>query len=176
MPFRSILSVILHLSAAGTTWAPPHLHTHHERLSTICTNRPDERVCVCVRTCGCNAASLCLQIVPQEMAENCFWIKVKEERFENPDLFAQLSLTFSSKSRGKQRCLFLPPANYTHGPHFSSPLLSGSSFHLTKLWETICFCKILIVFIKLSCSLPSSFLLAFDIQAEDVLWWNLSAN
>lgn len=43
-----------------------------------------------------------LQIEPQEMAENCFWIKVKEEKFENSDLFAELSLTFSSKSRGKQ--------------------------------------------------------------------------
>uniref|UniRef100_A0A9J7Z461 Diaphanous related formin 2 n=1 Tax=Cyprinus carpio carpio TaxID=630221 RepID=A0A9J7Z461_CYPCA len=45
---------------------------------------------------------LCLQIVPQEMAENCFWIKVKEERFENPDMFSQLSLSFSSKSRVKK--------------------------------------------------------------------------
>ncbi|KAF4085507.1 hypothetical protein AMELA_G00095880 [Ameiurus melas] len=42
------------------------------------------------------------KIVPQEMAENCFWIKVKEEKFENPDLFAQLCLTFSSKSRVKK--------------------------------------------------------------------------
>uniref|UniRef100_A0A8C6TUC8 Diaphanous-related formin 2 n=1 Tax=Neogobius melanostomus TaxID=47308 RepID=A0A8C6TUC8_9GOBI len=41
------------------------------------------------------------KIVPQEMAENCFWIKVKEEKFEDPDLFAQLSLCFSSQSRGK---------------------------------------------------------------------------
>uniref|UniRef100_A0A8C4FE27 Diaphanous-related formin 2 n=1 Tax=Dicentrarchus labrax TaxID=13489 RepID=A0A8C4FE27_DICLA len=38
------------------------------------------------------------KIVPQEMAENCFWIKVKEEKFENPDLFAQLSLYFSSQN------------------------------------------------------------------------------
>uniref|UniRef100_A0A3B3TTX6 Diaphanous related formin 2 n=1 Tax=Poecilia latipinna TaxID=48699 RepID=A0A3B3TTX6_9TELE len=42
------------------------------------------------------------KIVPQEMAENCFWIKVKEEKFENPDLFAQLSLCFSSQSKGKR--------------------------------------------------------------------------
>ncbi|XP_035983252.1 protein diaphanous homolog 2 isoform X4 [Fundulus heteroclitus] len=42
------------------------------------------------------------KIVPQEMAENCFWIKVKEEKFENPDLFAQLSLYFSSKSKVKK--------------------------------------------------------------------------
>ncbi|KAK1904057.1 Protein diaphanous like 2, partial [Dissostichus eleginoides] len=39
------------------------------------------------------------KIVPQEMAENCFWIKVKEEKFENPDLFAQLSQCFSSQSK-----------------------------------------------------------------------------
>ncbi|XP_068181324.1 protein diaphanous homolog 2 isoform X3 [Antennarius striatus] len=43
------------------------------------------------------------KIVPQEMAENCFWIKVKEETFENPDLFAQLSLYFSSKSKVKNK-------------------------------------------------------------------------
>ncbi|KAF5890854.1 protein diaphanous 2 isoform X1, partial [Clarias magur] len=42
------------------------------------------------------------KIVPQEMAENCFWIKVKEDKFENPELFAQLSLYFSSKSRVKK--------------------------------------------------------------------------
>ncbi|KAK6298620.1 hypothetical protein J4Q44_G00316750 [Coregonus suidteri] len=39
------------------------------------------------------------KIVPQEMAENCFWIKVKEEKFENQDLFAQLSLSFSSRTK-----------------------------------------------------------------------------
>ncbi|CAL8263741.1 unnamed protein product [Lota lota] len=42
------------------------------------------------------------KIVPQEMAENCFWIKVKEEKFENPDLFAQLSLCFSSRTKVKK--------------------------------------------------------------------------
>ncbi|XP_051929352.1 protein diaphanous homolog 2 isoform X6 [Hippocampus zosterae] len=39
------------------------------------------------------------KIVPQEMAENCIWIKVKEEKFENPDLFVQLSHCFSSQSK-----------------------------------------------------------------------------
>lgn len=52
--------------------------------------------------CGDNGILVSLQIVPQEMAENCFWIKVKEEKFENPDLFAQLSLCFSSQSKGKE--------------------------------------------------------------------------
>ncbi len=40
-----------------------------------------------VSDCGDNGILVSLQIVPQEMAENCFWIKVKEEKFENPDLF-----------------------------------------------------------------------------------------
>ncbi|XP_077464740.1 protein diaphanous homolog 2 isoform X6 [Stigmatopora argus] len=39
------------------------------------------------------------KIVPQEMAENCIWIKVKEEKFENLDMFAQLSHCFSSQSK-----------------------------------------------------------------------------
>lgn len=51
--------------------------------------------------CADNGILVSLQIVPQEMAENCFWIKVKEEKFENPDLFSQLSLCFSSQSKGK---------------------------------------------------------------------------
>lgn len=73
---------------------------------------------VCVRLCvhWCSLAVfllvfdgvfLCLQIVPQEMAENCFWLKVKEERFESADMLGQLSLSFSSKSRGKDNLLCL---------------------------------------------------------------------
>ncbi|KAK7137901.1 hypothetical protein R3I94_013523 [Phoxinus phoxinus] len=42
------------------------------------------------------------KIVPQEMAENCFWLKVKEERFESADMLGQLSMSFSSKSRVKK--------------------------------------------------------------------------
>lgn len=52
--------------------------------------------------CADNGILVSLQIVPQEMAENCFWIKVKEEKLEDPDLFAQLSLSFSSQSKGKE--------------------------------------------------------------------------
>lgn len=57
--------------------------------------------------CADNRILVSLQIVPQEMAENCFWIKVKEEKLENPDLFAQLSLSFSSHSKGKEASLRL---------------------------------------------------------------------
>ncbi|MGH0161743.1 UNVERIFIED_CONTAM: hypothetical protein FKN15_041579 [Acipenser sinensis] len=37
-------------------------------------------------------------IVPQEMTENCFWIKVKEEKFESPDLFTKMALLFATKT------------------------------------------------------------------------------
>lgn len=60
--------------------------------------------------CADNGILVSLQIVPQEMAENCFWIKVKEEKLENPDLFAQLSLSFSSQSKGKEASPRLSPA------------------------------------------------------------------
>lgn len=63
-----------------------------------------------VSDCGDNGILVSLQIVPQEMAENCFWIKVKEEKFENPDLFAQLSLCFSSQSKGKEASSFSTPS------------------------------------------------------------------
>ncbi|KAG5851829.1 hypothetical protein ANANG_G00055950 [Anguilla anguilla] len=42
------------------------------------------------------------QIVPQEMAENCFWIKVKEEKFESSDLLSELTHNFSTKSKVKK--------------------------------------------------------------------------
>lgn len=63
-----------------------------------------------VSDCGDNGILVSLQIVPQEMAENCFWIKVKEEKLENPDLFAQLSLSFSSQSKGKEAPSLLNPS------------------------------------------------------------------
>ncbi|KAM6151416.1 protein diaphanous homolog 2 isoform 2-T2 [Rhynchocyon petersi] len=37
------------------------------------------------------------KIEPRELSENCFWLKVKEEKFENPDLFAKLALNFASQ-------------------------------------------------------------------------------
>ncbi|XP_051791304.1 protein diaphanous homolog 2 isoform X3 [Erpetoichthys calabaricus] len=39
------------------------------------------------------------KIVPQEMTENCFWVKVREDKFENPDLFAKLSLNFATQTK-----------------------------------------------------------------------------
>ncbi|KAL8194407.1 UNVERIFIED_CONTAM: Protein diaphanous 1 [Gekko kuhli] len=41
-------------------------------------------------------------ITAQELSQDCFWVKAKEDRFENDELFAKLTLTFSaaqSKSR-----------------------------------------------------------------------------
>ncbi|MGH0160590.1 UNVERIFIED_CONTAM: hypothetical protein FKN15_066993 [Acipenser sinensis] len=43
------------------------------------------------------------KIVPQEMTENCFWIKVKEEKFESPDLFTKMALLFATKTTGSFR-------------------------------------------------------------------------
>ncbi|XP_058297316.1 protein diaphanous homolog 2 [Hylobates moloch] len=37
------------------------------------------------------------QIEPTELAENCFWLKVKEDKFEDPDLFAKLALNFATQ-------------------------------------------------------------------------------
>ncbi|EHA99507.1 diaphanous-like protein 2, partial [Heterocephalus glaber] len=37
------------------------------------------------------------KIDPKELSENCFWLKVKEEKFENPDLFAKLTLNFATQ-------------------------------------------------------------------------------
>ncbi|XP_044907079.1 protein diaphanous homolog 2 isoform X5 [Felis catus] len=37
------------------------------------------------------------KIEPKELSENCFWLKVKEDKFENPDLFAKLALNFATQ-------------------------------------------------------------------------------
>ncbi|XP_042317758.1 LOW QUALITY PROTEIN: protein diaphanous homolog 1 [Sceloporus undulatus] len=45
------------------------------------------------------------KITVQELSEGCFWVKAKEDRFENDELFAKLTLTFSTaqaKSRAKK--------------------------------------------------------------------------
>lgn len=40
------------------------------------------------------------QIEPQEIAENSFWVKAEEDKFENPELFAKLALTFGTQMKG----------------------------------------------------------------------------
>ncbi|KAL1261966.1 hypothetical protein QQF64_007231, partial [Cirrhinus molitorella] len=70
------------------------------------------------------------KIVPQEMAENCFWLKVKEERFENPDMFSQLSLSFSSKSRGKDNLKKEGERKLQYRELHSLDLRSSSGTHL----------------------------------------------
>ncbi|XP_075395641.1 protein diaphanous homolog 2 isoform X2 [Tenrec ecaudatus] len=39
------------------------------------------------------------KIEPRELSENCFWLKVKEDQFENPDLFAKLALNFATQKK-----------------------------------------------------------------------------
>ncbi|KAK4810057.1 hypothetical protein QYF61_007221 [Mycteria americana] len=40
------------------------------------------------------------KIQPQEIAENSFWVKAEEDKFENPELFAKLALTFGTQMKG----------------------------------------------------------------------------
>uniref|UniRef100_A0A672SMQ9 Diaphanous related formin 1 n=1 Tax=Sinocyclocheilus grahami TaxID=75366 RepID=A0A672SMQ9_SINGR len=42
------------------------------------------------------------KIAPEELSEGSFWVKAKEERFENKELFAKLTLTFSSQTKSKK--------------------------------------------------------------------------
>uniref|UniRef100_A0ACB8FYE6 Protein diaphanous 2 n=1 Tax=Sphaerodactylus townsendi TaxID=933632 RepID=A0ACB8FYE6_9SAUR len=41
------------------------------------------------------------KIEPSDISENCFWLKAKEGKFENPDLLAKLALTFATQMKGK---------------------------------------------------------------------------
>uniref|UniRef100_A0A8B9FCG4 Protein diaphanous 2 n=1 Tax=Amazona collaria TaxID=241587 RepID=A0A8B9FCG4_9PSIT len=42
------------------------------------------------------------KIEPQEIAENSFWVKAEEEKFENPELFAKLAVTFGTQMKAKK--------------------------------------------------------------------------
>ncbi|XP_036082274.1 protein diaphanous homolog 2 isoform X4 [Rousettus aegyptiacus] len=43
------------------------------------------------------------KIEPKELSENCFWLKVKEDKFENSDLFAKLSLNFATQIKVQKK-------------------------------------------------------------------------
>uniref|UniRef100_A0A8C9MIH2 Protein diaphanous homolog 2 n=1 Tax=Serinus canaria TaxID=9135 RepID=A0A8C9MIH2_SERCA len=43
-----------------------------------------------------------LQIEPQEIGENSFWVKAEEDKFEDPELFAKLALTFGTQMKAKK--------------------------------------------------------------------------
>lgn len=43
------------------------------------------------------------KIEPRELSENCFWLKVKEDKFENPDLFAKLALNFATQIKVQKK-------------------------------------------------------------------------
>ncbi|TRZ07725.1 hypothetical protein HGM15179_019382, partial [Zosterops borbonicus] len=40
------------------------------------------------------------KIEPQEIGENSFWVKAEEDKFEDPELFAKLALTFGTQMKG----------------------------------------------------------------------------
>nr|XP_014424086.1 protein diaphanous homolog 1 [Pelodiscus sinensis] len=42
------------------------------------------------------------QIVAEELSQDCFWTRVKEDRFENDELFAKLTLTFSAQAKSSK--------------------------------------------------------------------------
>lgn len=48
----------------------------------------------------CYQLSSSFQIEPSDISENCFWLRAKEGKFENPDLFAKLALTFATQMKG----------------------------------------------------------------------------
>ncbi|XP_063733036.1 LOW QUALITY PROTEIN: protein diaphanous homolog 1 [Eleginops maclovinus] len=94
------------------------------------------------------------KIVPEELSEKSFWTKAKEEKFETTELFAKLTLAFSSQSKttkGKNiphtlpLSYFFPHPLHTFSPftysawrtHYAFTLFNNtvSKQHLTKVHE-----------------------------------------
>lgn len=46
------------------------------------------------------------QIGPEDLSEKSFWTKAKEGKFENNELFAKLTLAFSSQTKSECACVF----------------------------------------------------------------------
>nr|XP_013802347.1 PREDICTED: protein diaphanous homolog 1 [Apteryx mantelli mantelli] len=42
------------------------------------------------------------KIMAEELSQDCFWTKAKEDRFENDELFAKLTLTFSAQTKSSK--------------------------------------------------------------------------
>ncbi|KAM4875314.1 protein diaphanous homolog 1 [Thomomys bottae] len=42
------------------------------------------------------------KFMAEDLSQDCFWTKVKEDRFENNELFAKLTLTFSAQTKAKK--------------------------------------------------------------------------
>ncbi|XP_059372262.1 protein diaphanous homolog 1-like isoform X1 [Carassius carassius] len=42
------------------------------------------------------------KIAPEDLSKDSFWVKAKEDRFENKELFAKLTLTFSTQTKSKK--------------------------------------------------------------------------
>uniref|UniRef100_A0A8B9YNY7 Diaphanous related formin 1 n=1 Tax=Bos mutus grunniens TaxID=30521 RepID=A0A8B9YNY7_BOSMU len=68
-----------------------HSCSLHPRLVLLYT----ELGLVTLNTC------LCLQFVAEDLSQDCFWTKVKEDRFENSELFAKLTSTFSAQTKSE---------------------------------------------------------------------------
>lgn len=50
------------------------------------------------------------QVEPQEIAESSFWVKAEEDKFESPELFAKLAITFGTQVKGMFFFYFLSHA------------------------------------------------------------------
>ncbi|MEQ2232837.1 hypothetical protein ILYODFUR_015539 [Ilyodon furcidens] len=46
------------------------------------------------------------KIEPEDLSENSFWTKAKEEQFQSNELFAKLTLTFSSQTKTNKDFVF----------------------------------------------------------------------
>ncbi|MGH0116647.1 UNVERIFIED_CONTAM: hypothetical protein FKN15_012242 [Acipenser sinensis] len=60
------------------------------------------------------------KIAPEELSEKSFWTKVKEDKFENNELFAKLTLAFSAQTKW-QAGMPPPPPPFPGGPGMPPP-------------------------------------------------------
>uniref|UniRef100_A0A8D0ZMY2 GBD/FH3 domain-containing protein n=1 Tax=Sus scrofa TaxID=9823 RepID=A0A8D0ZMY2_PIG len=69
------------------------------------------------------------KIEPKELSESCFWLKVKEDKFENPDLFAKLALNFATQMKG------FPSPNPSASPTLQTLFFGNNKFF--KVCESV---------------------------------------
>lgn len=72
------------------------------------------------------------QIVPEDLSEGSFWVQSKEDRFENDELFAKLTLTFSSQTKSE----FVECVCFTNAYHVVFYILMSNVFlYFSSFWH-----------------------------------------
>ncbi|KAB0389412.1 hypothetical protein E2I00_018763 [Balaenoptera physalus] len=105
LPFGVPAAPVLPFGLTPKKLYKPEVQLRRPNWSKILRNHFSFLLCVlCMVWLPFLMAHICLSsssthFVAEDLSQDCFWTKVKEDRFENNELFAKLTLTFSAQTK-----------------------------------------------------------------------------